>query len=160
MGPGSMASQQAHRLTTNDALTYLREVKTRFQNDKQVYDTFLEIMKEFKAQRWGGWPLTAPTLESKFQQLCSIAGLVAGAGSMGGPFIVPRRPGWGMAADFTNRACCVCRIDTAGVIQRVKELFKGHKELVLGFNTFLPKVCRHTAASTQQHTSTAIGSLN
>lgn len=50
MGPSSMASQQ-HRLTTNDALTYLREVKMRFQNDKQVYDTFLEIMKEFKAQR-------------------------------------------------------------------------------------------------------------
>lgn len=23
---------------------------------------------------------------------------------------------------------------------RVKELFRGHKELVLGFNTFLPKV--------------------
>ncbi len=66
MGAGSMASQQAHRLTTNDALTYLREVKMRFQNDKQVYDTFLEIMKEFKAQRWGGWPLTAPTLESNF----------------------------------------------------------------------------------------------
>jgi hypothetical protein len=33
-----------------------------------------------------------------------------------------------------------CRIDTAGVIARVKELFRGHKELVLGFNTFLPKV--------------------
>ena len=32
------------------------------------------------------------------------------------------------------------RIDTAGVIIRVKELFKGHKQLVLGFNTFLPKV--------------------
>jgi paired amphipathic helix protein Sin3a len=32
------------------------------------------------------------------------------------------------------------RIDTAGVIIRVKELFKGHKELILGFNTFLPKV--------------------
>ncbi len=32
------------------------------------------------------------------------------------------------------------RIDTTGVIQRVKDLFKGHKELVLGFNTFLPKV--------------------
>lgn len=35
-----------------------------------------------------------------------------------------------------------CRIDTAGVIARVKDLFKGHKELVLGFNTFLPKVGR------------------
>ena len=33
------------------ALTYLREVKTRFSGDKNVYDTFLEIMKEFKAQK-------------------------------------------------------------------------------------------------------------
>lgn len=32
------------------------------------------------------------------------------------------------------------RIDTTGVIQRVKQLFKGHRELILGFNTFLPKV--------------------
>lgn len=35
--------------------------------------------------------------------------------------------------------CVVCRIDTAGVIERVKDLFKGHRELILGFNTFLPK---------------------
>ena len=32
-----------------------------------------------------------------------------------------------------------CRIDTAGVIERVKDLFKGHRDLILGFNTFLPK---------------------
>lgn len=32
-----------------------------------------------------------------------------------------------------------CRIDTAGVIARVKELFKGYRDLILGFNTFLPK---------------------
>lgn len=31
------------------------------------------------------------------------------------------------------------RTDTAGVIARVKELFKGHNGLILGFNTFLPK---------------------
>lgn len=60
---GTLASQQASRLTTNDALTYLREVKVRFQNDKQVYDTFLEIMKEFKAQRWGPGEGNVPTLE-------------------------------------------------------------------------------------------------
>ena len=36
--------------------------------------------------------------------------------------------------------CFGCRIDTAGVIEKVKELFKGHDELILGFNTFLPKV--------------------
>lgn len=32
-----------------------------------------------------------------------------------------------------------CRVDTSGVIQRVKDLFKGHRDLILGFNTFLPK---------------------
>ena len=32
-----------------------------------------------------------------------------------------------------------CRIDTVGVIARVKELFQGHHNLILGFNTFLPK---------------------
>jgi hypothetical protein len=32
-----------------------------------------------------------------------------------------------------------CRTDTSGVIVRVKELFKGHNNLIFGFNTFLPK---------------------
>lgn len=41
----------SQRLTTVDALTYLREVKTRFHDRKEIYDTFLEIMKEFKAAR-------------------------------------------------------------------------------------------------------------
>ncbi|GKU97034.1 hypothetical protein SLEP1_g10217 [Rubroshorea leprosula] len=31
------------------------------------------------------------------------------------------------------------RTDTVGVIARVKELFKGHNNLIYGFNTFLPK---------------------
>lgn len=31
------------------------------------------------------------------------------------------------------------RMDTCGVILRVKELFKEEKELLLGFNIFLPK---------------------
>jgi len=31
-----------------------------------------------------------------------------------------------------------CRIDTPGVISRVSNLFKGHPELIVGFNTFLP----------------------
>ena len=68
-------------LVLQDALSYLREVKTRFQNNRKVYDNFLEIMKQFKAQT----------------------------------------------------------IDTAGVIKKVKNLFYGHQELILGFNTFLPK---------------------
>ena len=35
-----------------DALSYLRHLKDRLKDRKQTYDEFLEIMKEFKAQRW------------------------------------------------------------------------------------------------------------
>jgi Paired amphipathic helix repeat len=41
-------------------------------------------------------------------------------------------------------ACCIYQnfkeqaIDTPGVIERVKTLFRGHHQLILGFNTFLP----------------------
>ncbi|KAI3875144.1 hypothetical protein MKW92_034901 [Papaver armeniacum] len=76
-GPGGMSQ----KLTTNDALAYLKAVKDIFQDKRMKYDEFLEVMKDFKAQR----------------------------------------------------------IDTTGVIARVKDLFKGHRDLILGFNTFLPK---------------------
>lgn len=77
------AEANSNRLSTQDALTYLRDVKNRFLHNKHVYETFLEIMKEFKAQT----------------------------------------------------------IDTQGVIRKVKDLFKGHRNLIFGFNTFLPKAC-------------------
>ncbi|XP_023633198.1 paired amphipathic helix protein Sin3-like 6 isoform X2 [Capsella rubella] len=66
---------------TTDALSYLKAVKDIFQDKKEKYESFLELMKDFKAQR----------------------------------------------------------IDTEGVIERIKELFKGYRDLLLGFNTFLPK---------------------
>ncbi|XP_004517035.1 paired amphipathic helix protein Sin3-like 4 isoform X2 [Cicer arietinum] len=80
-GQPLMMNGGAQKLTTNDALAYLKAVKDIFQDKKDKYDDFLEVMKDFKAQR----------------------------------------------------------IDTAGVIARVKELFEGHRDLILGFNTFLPK---------------------
>ncbi|XP_047958296.1 paired amphipathic helix protein Sin3-like 2 isoform X1 [Salvia hispanica] len=76
-----VAAGSTQKLTTNDALSYLKQVKDMFQDQREKYDRFLDVMKDFKAQR----------------------------------------------------------IDTAGVIGRVKELFKGHPNLILGFNTFLPK---------------------
>ncbi|XP_076908642.1 paired amphipathic helix protein Sin3-like 2 [Bidens hawaiensis] len=80
-GGGVSGGSSAQTLTTNDALSYLKEVKNMFQDQREKYDMFLDVMKDFKAQR----------------------------------------------------------IDTAGVIARVKELFKGHNNLIFGFNTFLPK---------------------
>ncbi|XP_010480637.1 PREDICTED: paired amphipathic helix protein Sin3-like 4 [Camelina sativa] len=36
------------------------------------------------------------------------------------------------------------RVDFLGVIRRLKELFKGHQELLVGFNTFMPKGLKMT----------------
>lgn len=41
------------KLTTNDALEYLKNVKDIFRDKKEKYEDFLEVMKEFKAQRFG-----------------------------------------------------------------------------------------------------------
>ncbi|CAH9142262.1 unnamed protein product [Cuscuta epithymum] len=79
--PQMMSGSNAQKLTTVDALAYLKAVKDIFQDKREKYDEFLEAMKDFKAQR----------------------------------------------------------IDTSGVIARVKDLFRGHRDLILGFNTFLPK---------------------
>lgn len=42
----------SQKLTTSDALTYLKEVKDMFQDQREKYDMFLEVMKDFKAQRY------------------------------------------------------------------------------------------------------------
>lgn len=35
----------------NEDRAYVKEVRTRFQNDKQVYGSFLTMLKEYKDQR-------------------------------------------------------------------------------------------------------------
>ncbi|ELT88117.1 hypothetical protein CAPTEDRAFT_177539 [Capitella teleta] len=77
---GQQQQQQFQRLKVEDALSYLDQVKLQFGNQPQVYNDFLDIMKEFKSQS----------------------------------------------------------IDTPGVINRVSNLFRGHPDLIVGFNTFLP----------------------
>ncbi|XP_048480460.1 paired amphipathic helix protein Sin3a isoform X5 [Plutella xylostella] len=78
--PPAQPATQFQRLKVEDALSYLDQVKYKFNTQPQVYNDFLDIMKEFKSQT----------------------------------------------------------IDTPGVITRVSNLFKGHPELIVGFNTFLP----------------------
>lgn len=74
------AGSAAPRLKVEDALSYLDQVKYQYSDQPQIYNNFLDIMKEFKSH---------------------------------------------------------C-IDTPGVIERVSTLFKGHTELIYGFNMFLP----------------------
>lgn len=46
------AAGSAQKLTTNDALVYLKRVKDIFQDKRDKYEDFLEVMKDFKAQRF------------------------------------------------------------------------------------------------------------
>lgn len=50
-GGGGGLSSTSQKLTTTDAMTYLKEVKDMFQDQREKYDMFLEVMKDFKAQR-------------------------------------------------------------------------------------------------------------
>ena len=52
-GPHGPGAQQFQRLKVEDALSYLDQVKYKFGNQPQVYNDFLDIMKEFKSQRYG-----------------------------------------------------------------------------------------------------------
>ena len=73
-------------------MSYLRELKERLRDKRHTYDEFLEIMKEFKANR----------------------------------------------------------LDTEGVIKRVKRIFRGHTDLILGFNQFLPRGHEITVADIER----------
>lgn len=48
--PPPQGQAQFQRLKVEDALSYLDQVKFRFGNQPQVYNDFLDIMKEFKSQ--------------------------------------------------------------------------------------------------------------
>jgi paired amphipathic helix protein Sin3a len=53
MAPGAAGATAAYRpLNVKDALTYLDQVKVQFQERPDVYNKFLDIMKDFKSQRY------------------------------------------------------------------------------------------------------------
>lgn len=48
--PQTAGQEKFQRLKVEDALSYLDQVKYKFGNQPQVYNDFLDIMKEFKSQ--------------------------------------------------------------------------------------------------------------
>ena len=56
--PATIASQPppspgARPLNVKDALSYLEMVKVKFSDQPDVYNQFLDIMKDFKSQAYG-----------------------------------------------------------------------------------------------------------
>ena len=110
-----------------DAFSYLDQVKAQFGKQPQVYNDFLDILKEFMSQR--------SVCLSVCPSICLFISL-----SVSLPLYL-----------FN---ILISSIDTPGVIGRVSNLFKGHPDLIMGFNTFLPpgyKIEVVSSDSTQVH---------
>ncbi|XP_004304965.1 PREDICTED: paired amphipathic helix protein Sin3-like 3-like [Fragaria vesca subsp. vesca] len=118
----------SQKLTTNDALTFLKEVKETFRDEiirEMFYYLFFEdVMKIFKSQRFDRTDVIA-VVEGLFKEVKDTF-----QDQRGNKYVMFLE----VMKDFKDQ-----RTDTTGVIARVKELFKGHTKLILGFNTFLPK---------------------
>jgi len=64
MGQGAAQATTSYRpLNVKDALTYLDQVKVQFQERPDVYNKFLDIMKDFKSQRYP--PISCGTTKKK-----------------------------------------------------------------------------------------------
>ncbi|KAH0852423.1 hypothetical protein HID58_094019 [Brassica napus] len=98
-GGNSTGSRNGQSPTIRDALHYVSAVRNTFHDDIGKYETFLEVMKDFRAQR----------------------------------------------------------DDHNGVIKRIKVLFNGHNDLILGFNTFLPKKYTITFPLEEEKPKTRVG---
>lgn len=56
MAPAPAAFGTTSKLTTNDALTYLKAVKVVFHDETEKYDEFIKVMKDFKSLRSALYP--------------------------------------------------------------------------------------------------------
>ncbi|CAF1836848.1 unnamed protein product [Brassica napus] len=113
-------------LTTNDALSYLKAVKDMFQDKKDKYDTFLELMKEFKAQR-----ITLPEKKPvAFEEAID--------------FVNKIKARFGNDVRAYRRFLDILNIykkegkSISSVYQEVTLLFQGHEDLLGEFVSFLP----------------------
>ncbi|CAL5201079.1 unnamed protein product [Lathyrus oleraceus] len=153
--------QQCGRLEVGleDALAFLKRVKDVFQGkSKEKYDEFIEMMNDFKAQRidtsvvvdrvkelfkghttlilgfYDFLPKEYRDDELRLEEKDALAFLKR----VGDVFQGKNREEYNefleILKDFKAQ-----RIDTSVVVDRVKELFKGHTNLILEFSAFLPK---------------------
>lgn len=62
--PGQNPQQQQQRMELHDAFAYLDRVKAEFADHPDVYNRFLQIMREFKANAYFILPLSSVSYPS------------------------------------------------------------------------------------------------
>ncbi|CAN0924117.1 Paired amphipathic helix protein Sin3-like 3 [Linum grandiflorum] len=196
---GGGAGMSVPKLTPDEALAYMKAAQDRLENEPEKYDEFLEVLKDFKAQRidtagviervndlFKGHPdlmLDFHIISSKGHQITlpsndeqpwrsknSLASTrivhVITPETVNSTTMVGGGAGTSAEKRTTDEALAYLkavknifhdklekydefveilrdfkagRIGNAGVVGRVKDLFKGHRDLIFGFNAFLPK---------------------
>ncbi|KAE8718228.1 hypothetical protein F3Y22_tig00110017pilonHSYRG00184 [Hibiscus syriacus] len=135
------------RPTLNDATMYVKEVKAAFRDQEDKYGRFIKVLMDFKAQRarqldlWlntflpKGYEiplerrsmLREPTKEDAVVYLKQVKEEFLDEKDK---YIMLLRA----LKNFSDQ-----RINVLDVIAQVKELLRGHTNLINGFNTFLPE---------------------
>ncbi|TKY58568.1 Paired amphipathic helix protein Sin3 3 [Spatholobus suberectus] len=176
----------------DDALAYVKRVKDTLQDEKEKYEIFLDVLKDFKARRINAGSVTARVkalfkghrdllvgfnffLPKEYEIILPLedeqppqkvpvelvkdknfAGKIKlGSTTSGGeqtPFINDAIAYVNAVKDtfqdekekyenflYVMKDYLDRRIDVGGVTVRVTELLKGHRDLLVGFNAFLPK---------------------
>lgn len=142
------------------AVAYVEAVKDEFQDEIEKYDEFLNVMKDFKAMRIDtngviarlkdlfkghknlilGFNIFVPK-GSEFDYGIDPFGVLEEAKAYVHAVKVEFQYEREKYVEFVKavKDCKAERIDTKCLAKRVKELFKGHTNLIFGFNNFLPK---------------------
>lgn len=102
-----------------NALNFVMEVKLTFHDQREKYEMFLNVIKDFRDKRC--FRHVKPLLFHFDTMFCCIFNCY-----------------WIDSCPFLLFVVS-SRIDIAGVMATMKNLFKGHRSLILGFNNFLPK---------------------
>jgi len=146
--------------TMEEAIAYVEAVKDELQDEIEKYDEFLRVMMDFKAMRIDTSGVIARLKDlfkghknlilgfntfvpkgSEFDYGIDPFGVLEEAKAYVHAVKVEFQDEREKYDEFLKavKDCKAERIDTKGLATRVKELFKGHTNLILGFNTFLLK---------------------
>ncbi|KAL8551020.1 hypothetical protein ACS0TY_000193 [Phlomoides rotata] len=172
-----LGNMDLHVILLGDAISYVKEIRDTFQYQREKYDKFLDVLKDFKAKRintYGvidtvkllfkgqpnlilGFNIFLPegyeiTLDDEEEEQLELE-------NMNFHLTVNKKIPFNVALSFIREVKGTLqyqgekydrfldvmkdfkgqRIDTNGVIGTLKLLFKGHPNLIPGFNKFLPE---------------------
>ncbi|CAJ2640199.1 unnamed protein product [Trifolium pratense] len=158
-----------HRKRLQEAAAFINQVKVVFKDNNEKYSEFIQVMMDFKNKKTdtlGVFEMVIKVFKGhtdlllEFNSFMPAGSLLSKQASLVPLYHDHKQVHQLVIKDaFLNKVKLVFQdnmeiyfkflqvindhkaqgIDIRGVVAIVKELFKGHKNLILGFNAFLPK---------------------